>query len=108
MPEAEEALEVVEGLVAEMKEAIVDLGLMAEEEVHPDQGLMEEAILTGQGHMGVLIVLAEEVLTGQVQDFVEDQGNLNTGQEQMEEADLGKVHMEDLSFQEDSIRINYF
>ena len=83
--EAEEVLEVAEGLEAE-----VDLeGLVPE---------IQEVIIS-QGHM-------EEVLIGPVQDFMEDQGHLNTDQEHMEEevhpvADhmkeaLGTEGMEDL------------
>ncbi len=133
MPEeglaAEEVLEVVEDL-EEVLEAEVDLEAEDLQEVIIGQD-MAEKVLIGQGHMGegVLIVLVEEVLTGQVQDFAEGQGHL-TGQEHMKEAVLMvtvqehmkeavlmvtvqehmdiAVHVEGLSFQEGVIRINYF
>lgn len=69
-----------------------------EEALKVEVDLEEEEVLEAE---------VQEAITGQGQDFMEDQGHLNTGQEHMEEA----VHpgMEDQGRLADVIKIiNYF
>ncbi len=65
----------------------------------------EEAIGAHQGHMAIEVLIVRVILTDQVLDFMEDQEKLRESQGHMEEIlAVGQGLMENLSFQEGSIR----
>ena len=89
-----EAATGLEGMVPGIQEVVVRVLL--------GQDHMVEEVRIGPVRMGSKAAL----LIGQVQDFMEGPGHLNTGQEHMEGAGhLGIVHMEGLDLG-DVIRIN--